>query len=89
MSLPVYKDILAIGRERPDALFLDLRYCFPVDPRRADLMVFPLAVLYCRVSRKIGIPGAKSLPIQDVRYVGWPLYPGRCFLSHLSPVGPN
>lgn len=56
MSLPVYKDILAIGHERPDALFLDLRYCFLVDSRRADLMVFPPAAIYCRVSRKIGNP---------------------------------
>ncbi|KAI6039677.1 hypothetical protein EDC04DRAFT_3112127 [Pisolithus marmoratus] len=40
-KLPVYQDILAIGRERPDAIFLDLGCCFSVDSRKVALDGFP------------------------------------------------
>ncbi|KAI6117078.1 hypothetical protein EDD16DRAFT_1517867 [Pisolithus croceorrhizus] len=38
---PVYQDILDIGRERPDAIFLDLGCCFSVDSRKLALDGFP------------------------------------------------
>ncbi|KAI6117076.1 hypothetical protein EV401DRAFT_1864032, partial [Pisolithus croceorrhizus] len=34
-KLPVYQDILGIGRERPDALFLDLGCCYKLSGRVA------------------------------------------------------
>ncbi|KAI6039680.1 hypothetical protein EDC04DRAFT_2568253 [Pisolithus marmoratus] len=40
-KLPVYQDILAIGRERPDAIFLDLGCCFSVDSRKVAFDGFP------------------------------------------------
>lgn len=40
-KLPVYSDILAIGRERTDPIFLDLGCCFSVESRRVAFDGFP------------------------------------------------
>ncbi|KAG1762321.1 hypothetical protein EV702DRAFT_1229223 [Suillus placidus] len=40
-NLSVYKQILELGRERPDALLLDIGCCFGVDARKAAADGFP------------------------------------------------
>ncbi|KAG1781671.1 hypothetical protein EV702DRAFT_1193151 [Suillus placidus] len=40
-SYPVYEHILKLGRERPDAVLLDLGCCFGVDARKAAADGFP------------------------------------------------
>ncbi|KAI6099303.1 hypothetical protein EDD16DRAFT_1497747 [Pisolithus croceorrhizus] len=40
-KLPVYQDIIGMGRERPHAVFLDLGSCFCVDSRRVAFDGFP------------------------------------------------
>ncbi|KAG1790335.1 uncharacterized protein HD556DRAFT_1537867 [Suillus plorans] len=40
-SYPVYEHILKLGGERPDAVLLDLGYCFGVDARKAAADGFP------------------------------------------------
>lgn len=40
-SYPVYEHILKLGRERPDAMLLDLGCCFGVDGRKAAADGFP------------------------------------------------
>ncbi|EIW83445.1 hypothetical protein CONPUDRAFT_52099 [Coniophora puteana RWD-64-598 SS2] len=50
-KLPVYPQLLKIGREREDAVFLDIAACFGVDARRAVYDGFP----------------AKNVIISDIR----------------------
>ncbi|KAG2038897.1 hypothetical protein BDR03DRAFT_917757 [Suillus americanus] len=40
-SNPVYEHILKLGRERPDAVLLDIGYCFGIDARKAPADGFP------------------------------------------------
>lgn len=40
-SYPVYEHILKLGRERPDAVLLDIGCCFGVDARKAAVDGFP------------------------------------------------
>ncbi|KAI9569264.1 hypothetical protein HD554DRAFT_2092421 [Boletus coccyginus] len=40
--LPAYKDVLKLGRERPDEILLDLGACFGVDARKAAADGYPL-----------------------------------------------
>ncbi|OJA14892.1 hypothetical protein AZE42_13372 [Rhizopogon vesiculosus] len=41
-SYPVYKHILQLGRERPDAVLLDIGCCFGIDSRKAAADGFPV-----------------------------------------------
>jgi len=40
-NLPAYQDVLALGRDRPNAVLLDIGCCFGNDPRKAALDGFP------------------------------------------------